>query len=106
MSKILFRIEDMKNDEIHSFDLDSESDGYANGIYYSKNIVSHIEVKRVDGEEHNANKHWLFINLYMGNLNICTIVTQKDYILELKDRPFHSFGVREAENFDYKEVLT
>ncbi|ADL52166.1 hypothetical protein [Clostridium cellulovorans] len=95
---VLFKVVEMKVDEVHSFEIGQSVQVSVNGNRFSQKIVSRIEVVKREFDD-KAN---IFIDIFMGNLNLCTVIAREDYILDIYEgSSYKDYVLRKAEDFDY-----
>ncbi|WP_155241851.1 hypothetical protein [Clostridium pasteurianum] len=89
----------MKVDAIFNFDLESESRITINDIMYREHVVSRIIFRKYKSFRDNSTS--LFIEIFMGNLELGTIVSfDKDYVLIKHSRDLN-YTIRIANEYDY-----
>ena len=76
------------------------------GLMFNRDFVTRIKIHRFnrDPEEKNQTPT-LFVTLYLGNLEVCTKVTNDDIVVETERRESGiavSYLIRVARDYDYK----
>jgi len=73
-------------------------------VSFRENIVNRIEVHRFDSD----NRSSLFVELYMGNIELACFITEKDIRISKSyrddfcgEKQLESVDVREARDYDY-----
>ena len=65
-----------------------------NSVMFTEKLVSEVKVEKVKFDDGDR----LFIELFSGHMNLATVVTTNDYVIEVEQR---RIWIRQAENYDY-----
>lgn len=77
------------------------------GLMFNKDFVTKITIFRYDYEndpEEKSQPPTLFVELYLGNLRVCTKVTHDDIVVETERQEngiVKSYSIRVARAYDY-----
>jgi len=95
---ILFKLKDMKVNEIHSFDIRENQIVSINRNRFSEKTISRVEIVKYSFE---GMKDSIFITAFMGNLKLCSFITTKDCIVDIdKMGAFEYYEISKVESFD------
>ncbi|WP_102399509.1 hypothetical protein [Haloimpatiens massiliensis] len=97
-TKQLLKYADIKSDVLESYNVGSTASITLNGVMFDEGLISKIDFIKHTFKDGTDN---LFIKLYMGHINVATVVTTDDYVIEQDDDKYPSYWIREAEEYDY-----
>lgn len=97
-SKHLLKYADIKLDVLESYDVSAMASVTLNNVTFEEGLISKINFIKHTPKDGSNN---LFITLYMGNINVATVVTTNDYVIEQDNGKYPSYWIREAEKYDY-----
>jgi hypothetical protein len=99
-SKTLYKISDLNEEEIVIVEIPPCAEVHANRIMFTENMISKIQIfkwKNSSKEESSV-----FVEFYLGNMEIGSIVTNKDFIVAIEKGATRSYyKIREAMHYDY-----
>ncbi|EDS76414.1 hypothetical protein CBC_A0983 [Clostridium botulinum C str. Eklund] len=94
----LLKYKDLKVEVLESHSVGAKATVSLNEVIFKEGLISKIDFEKHIFEDGSGG---LFINLYMGNLLIATVVTNDDYVIEKEDCKYPSYWIRKAEEYDY-----
>lgn len=99
MDKQLFLFDKVEIDKPIEIEVEHNFSVALNSVMFTEMLVSKIKIEKVKFDDGCR----LFIELYSGHMNLATVVTSNNYVMETEQR---RIWLRQAENYDYskKEV--
>ncbi|WP_138206388.1 hypothetical protein [Haloimpatiens lingqiaonensis] len=97
-TKRLLKFADIKAEVLESYNVAQVATVTLDNVEFVEGLISKIDFGKhtfKDGAD------ILFIKLYMGNINVATVATTDNYVIERDDGKYPSFWIRKAEEFDY-----
>ncbi|WP_027625757.1 hypothetical protein [Clostridium lundense] len=94
----LLKYHDMEAKVLENYNVAPVASVTLNNVMFADGVISKIEILKHIAKDGSDN---LFINLYMGNINVATVVTNDDYVIEVEDDKYPSYWIRKAKEYDY-----
>ena len=102
----LYERKKLKHREPQIINVDDNAKVRLNGIMFDTNIISRIKLFKWDRDANEDNdKVSIFVELYIGNLDICTNIFYSDVTITLEKNErniIEAYEIREARDYDYK----
>jgi len=107
-SKMPYRVwgEALENSNVHVIDIGEREGVTIESCFFKDGIVSRVLIYSVAPSKIGLDKPSIFIDLYMGNMEVCTHVFKEDMICQIEkigDDRIEKYYFRQAESYDYKK---
>ncbi|MCT4542352.1 MAG: hypothetical protein N4A63_02280 [Vallitalea sp.] len=105
-NKQIFEIDKMlthrkDNDNKHVITCEKETSVKLEEVFFNNNLVSSIEIYKLDFKDNSEPS--IFVNLYMGNIEICTMIYKTGVVIEI-DSTTDNYGNDYIRTYRIREI--
>lgn len=99
---LILKFDELETEKEYIFELENYSSIRVNELMFKENTISKIRIVKHEFEEMNCS---VFIEGYLGHIEVFAIVTSKDYtFITQTNRTSKEYVVRPTRDYDYKIV--